>query len=254
MKHPFRVALLWLALLPVAAVAQEKVEASVSADFLSRYFWRGKKMGDFSIQPTAEVRWRGLFLQTSGNLGLDEDDIEELDLILGYRYKGFNASVIDYWQSGHDSENRYFYYDPEKGGHTFEGNLGFACKYFDLQAYCAFYGNDFRIDGKRAYSTYIELKVPFRLGGIDWELRGGMTPYESAGTMELKTVTTVLSEYVTTVPDYDYGEKLTCNVAALRATKDIAVGNVHIPIFAEFHTNPYLQKSSLVFGLSIIPF
>ena len=44
-----------------------------------------------------------------------------------------------------------------------------------------FWGNDHKINGDRAYSTYVELSVPFRAGGLDWDVRAGITPMESAG-------------------------------------------------------------------------
>ena len=52
------------------------------------------------------------------------------------------------------------------------------------------YGNDYKIDGSRAFSTYIELSVPFRAGGLDWDVRAGITPMESAGTSYKEIVLT----------------------------------------------------------------
>jgi len=254
MKTTKTLVLLTLALLPLAAMAQKRVEASVEADVLSRYVWRGLHRAGLSIHPTAEVRWQGLYLQATGSIGIHNEDVNEIDLWLGYRLAGFNIGVADYWETGIDPDNRYFYYDPEKGAHSYEGNLGYSCKYFSLQAFCTFYGNDYKLNGKQAYSTYIELSVPFRLGGIDFEVRGGMTPFESAGWKTEKTVQSLLSTKTVTVPEYLYADKTACTVAALRATKDIALGSVHLPVFAELNTNPYLQKAYLIFGLSVIPF
>jgi hypothetical protein len=117
-----------------------------------------------------------------------------------------------------------------------------------------FYGNDMKIDGKQAYSTYAELSVPFKLGGLDWQIRAGMTPFESSAEYVTKIIETpLLGEREAQVPDYTYADKAACVEAALRATKDIDLGDVRMPVFAEFNTNPYLKKASLLLGISIKP-
>ena len=37
------------------ALAQEKVETAIAADFVNEYIWRGQKCGDVSVQPTLGV-------------------------------------------------------------------------------------------------------------------------------------------------------------------------------------------------------
>ena len=46
------------AVMPFTAKAQDKVEASVGADFVSNYIWRGTDCGGVSIQPSMGVRHR----------------------------------------------------------------------------------------------------------------------------------------------------------------------------------------------------
>lgn len=253
--HQSIIAIFVLLMSPSVALAQKDFEGTVKADFVSRYIWRGMDKGDFAVQPEAELKWRGLSLGMNGSVGLDKNDAKEINLTLGYERWGFNIGVTDYWTADIDSENRYFYYDEKNGGHVFEGNLGYTCKYFSLQAYCMFYGNDFKIDGKHAYSTYAELTVPFSLGGVDWEVRAGATPFESSGHMITKTVyLPLLGNRETQVPEYDYADKFSCTEAALRATKDVRLGGFAIPVYAELNTNPYLKKAALLFGFTIKPF
>lgn len=45
-----------------AATAQDKVETTVSADFVNEYIWRGQKCGEVSIQPTLGIGYKGLSL------------------------------------------------------------------------------------------------------------------------------------------------------------------------------------------------
>jgi hypothetical protein len=48
-----------------------------------------------------------------------------------------------------------------------------------------------------------------------------------------------------------YGESFTCNMASLRATKNLEFKHFSVPVFVELHTNPYLQRANLVLGVTI---
>ena len=47
---------------PAMGMAQDKVEASVGADLVSGYIWRGQDLGGVSIQPTLSVSYKGFSL------------------------------------------------------------------------------------------------------------------------------------------------------------------------------------------------
>ena len=161
--------------------------------------------------------------------------------------------MIDYWTADVDPRNRYFYFGGEtECPHQLEANIGYSCEYGSLQAYTMFYGNDYKIDGKRAYSTYIELNVPFRLGGLQWDACVGVTPFESAGTTYEEEYQTASGKTKThTRGDWMYGESFTCNMASLRATKELEFKHFNVPVFVELHTNPYLQRANIVLGVAI---
>ena len=72
------------AAMPFTAKAQDKVEASVGADFVSNYIWRGTDCGGVSIQPSMGVSYKGLSLIAWGSVGIDKEDAREIDLTLGY--------------------------------------------------------------------------------------------------------------------------------------------------------------------------
>ena len=244
-----------LALLPTSMTAQEKdINAYVQADLVSHYMWRGQDLAGISIQPQIGIEWKGLSLTASGNAGFDNNDTQEIDLNVNYEKWGFNIGVTDYWQTGTDPDNRYFFFSPKKGAHQFEGNIGYTCKYGSLQAYTVFAGNDFKTNGDRAFSTYIELSVPFRLGGLDWDARAGVTPMESAGYTERVWFEAGGAQHYVDQNHYAYGEGFTCNMASLRATKTLEYKNVEIPVFAEMHTNPYLQTATFIVGIGIKAF
>lgn len=253
MRKIFALALAAITLLPAQVSAQDEFTASVSGSLVSRYMWRGIDMAGPSIQPSLTLGWKGLSLDVSGNIPFDKEDVRDIDVTLGYSLYGFNIGVIDYWTADVDPKNRYFYYGGEaECPHQLEANLGYTCKYGSLQAYTMVYGNDFKIDGDRAYSTYIELSVPFRLGGLDWDVRAGVTPFESAGSTYDETVITESGKTKTvTRGDWMYGESFTCNMASIRATKNLEFKHFNVPVFVELHTNPYLQRANLVFGVTI---
>lgn len=253
MRKIFALALAAITLLPAQVSAQDEFTASVSGSLVSRYMWRGIDMAGPSIQPSLTLGWKGLSLDVSGNIPFDKEDVRDIDVTLGYSLYGFNIGVIDYWTADVDPKNRYFYYGGEaECPHQLEANLGYTCKYGSLQAYTMVYGNDYKIDGDRAYSTYIELSVPFRLGGLDWDVRAGVTPFESAGSTYDETVITESGKTKTvTRGDWMYGESFTCNMASIRATKDLEFKHFNVPVFVELHTNPYLQRANLVFGVTI---
>ena len=254
MKFTAKKAFLAMILLVTAATAgaQRRVEGNVNADIISHYMWRGQDRGGFSVQPTMSLGWQGLSLSAFGSTGFSSDDPQEINLNLGYERWGVNIGVIDYWETGIDKNNRYLFFKEDECAHQLEGNIGYTCKYFSLQAYTVFWGKDRKINGDRAYSTYVELGVPFSLGGVDWKLRGGFTPFESAGTES----PLVEDGYYTGKykQDYYYAEGFACVEAALRATKTLDIGFSKMPVFAEMNVNPYLRTAQFVFGVTIQPF
>lgn len=220
----------------LCSMAQDEVETTISADFVSHYIWRGQHLGDVSIQPTLGVEYKGLSLSAWGNYGLsNSDDAKELDLTLSYTLGGFNIGVTDYWSSdGLDPEGRYFKYDAHGTNHVFEANVGYDFKLFSLQAFTNFAGCDGENkDGDRAYSMYFEANVPFALAGVDWSAQLGVVPFATT--------------------TYDTSDFSVTNVS-LTASKDIKVTeHFSIPAFVAINTNPCSKHAWLVFGFTLRP-
>ena len=103
MKKSFRKTTFLSALaiaIPAMGMTQDKVEASVGADLVSGYIWRGQDLGGVSIQPTLSVSYKGFSLSAWGTAGIEKEDAKEIDLTLGYTTGGFSISVTDYWFNG----------------------------------------------------------------------------------------------------------------------------------------------------------
>jgi hypothetical protein len=217
------------------AFAQDEIETTISGDIVSSYIWRGQDLGNVSLQPTLGVGYKGLSLTAWGNVGLtNSEDTKELDLTLAYTVGGFNVGITDYWTNdGGDPAARYFKYNAHGTNHVFEANVGYDFGFASLQWFTNFAGNDYKEDGKRAYSSYMEVVVPFKFSAIEWTATAGAVPSASAlyGTSGF-AVTNL----------------------ALKATKDIKVSDTFsIPVFAQVAANPCSQKAYLVLGFTLQP-
>ena len=218
------------------ALAQDKIETTISSDFVSSYVWRGQDLGSVAVQPTLGVEYKGLSLTAWGSYGfVDKDDAKEFDLTLAYTIGGFNIGVTDYWLSeGLDPDSRYFKYDAHGTNHVFEANIGYDFGFASIQWYTNFAGNDdVNKNGKRAYSSYFETNVPFLLAGVEWTATAGAVPYAT---------------------DYYGTSGFAVTNLSLKATKDIKVTErFSIPVFGQVTGNPCSRKAYLVFGFTLQP-
>ena len=222
----------------MTTLAQDEIEATVRGDLVSSYIWRGQDLGSTAIQPTLGVGYKGLSLTAWGSYGLvNADDVKEFDLTLDYTISGLSIGITDYWFSrmdGGDPDGRYFKYEAHGTNHVFEGYIGYDFSFAALRWFTNFAGNDgTNKDGKRAYSSYVEVNVPFKLATVDWTATAGAVPY-------------CTTSYGTT------GFAVT-NLA-LKATKDIKItDSFSIPIFGQVVANPCSQKAYLVLGFTLQP-
>ena len=223
----------------ISATAQDKVETTISGDVVSNYIWRGQDLGSVSLQPTLGIGYKGLSLSGWGSVGLsDPADAKEFDLTLSYTIGGLNIGVTDYWfnQGGLDPDGRYFKYDAHGTNHVFEANIGYDFGVASIQWFTNFAGNDgTNKDGKRAYSSYMEVAVPFKLATVDWTATAGAVPWAT-------------SFY------NDWTSGFAVTNLSLKATKDIKVtDSFTIPVFGQVVGNPCSQNAYLVFGFTLQP-
>ena len=220
----------------VTAKAQDTLETTIGTDLVSQYVWRGQDLGGVSVQPTLGIGYKGLSLSAWGSAGLSNPaDTREFDLTLAYTIGGFNIGVTDYWfNAGLDPLNRYFAYAADCTNHVFEANIGYDFGFASLQWYTNFAGNDgLTPDEKRAYSSYVEVSVPFVLGGVDWTAAAGAVPFAT---------------------DFYGVEGFGVVNVALTASKDIRItDSFSIPVFAQVAANPYSRNAFFVFGITLQP-
>jgi hypothetical protein len=220
----------------VTAKAQDALETTIGTDLVSHYVWRGQDLGGVSVQPTLGLAYKGLSLSAWGSAGLSNPaDTREFDLTLAYTIGGFNIGVTDYWfNAGLDPLNRYFAYAADCTNHVFEANIGYDFGFASLQWYTNFAGNDGLTPAeKRAYSSYVEVSVPFVLGGVDWTAAAGAVPFAT---------------------DFYGVEGFGVVNVALTASKDIRItDSFSIPVFAQVAANPYSKNAFFVFGITLQP-
>ena len=220
----------------MTTLAQDEIETTMSADIVNNYIWRGQDLGSVSLQPTLGIGYKGLSLTGWSNVGLsNSDDGKELDLTLAYTLGGLNIGITDYWtEVGGDPRGRYFKYDAHSTNHVFEANIGYDFGVASLQWYTNFTGNDgLNNDGERAYSSYVEANVPFKLASVGWTATAGAVPFAT---------------------DYYGTTGFAVTNLALRADKEIKVtDSFSIPVFGQVVANPCSQKAYLVLGLTLQP-
>ena len=225
-----------LSAVAVTAKAQDTLETTIGTDVVSQYVWRGQDLGGVSVQPTLGLVYKGLSLSAWGSAGLSNPaDTREFDLTLAYTVGGFNIGVTDYWfNAGLDPLNRYFAYAADCTNHVFEANVGYDFGFASLQWNTNFAGNDgLTPDEKRAYSSYVEVNVPFVLGGVDWTATAGAVPFAT---------------------DFYGVEGFGVVNVALTASKDIRItDSFSIPVFAQVAANPYSKNAFFVFGITLQP-
>lgn len=223
------IALMVAVLAPSFAKAQDKVEATLKADIVNSYVWRGQNLGSGAIQPELGISWKGLSLGAWASYGfINKDDTKELDIELGYQTGGFNVGLTDYFCSAGsgDCPDKYFRFKSGGKGpqvHVLEGNVGYDFGFMAVNWYTNIAGDD-------DYSSYFDFNVPFKLG-IDWEFNAGFVPY--------KTV-------------YYANDKFTCTNLSLKASKEIPVTEkFSIPVFGQLSANPDNGKFYFAFGLTL---
>lgn len=217
---------------PMMMSAQDEVETTIGADIVNQYIWRGQELGDVSLQPTLGIAYKGLSLTAWGSVGLsNKDNTKEFDLTAAYTTSGFHIGVTDYWFN--TPNERYFAYSAHETSHVFEANVGYDFEIASLNWYTNFAGNDgVNKDGKRAYSSYFEANVPFKLAACEWTATIGAVPYATSFYSDV-------NGFVVT------------NIG-IKATKDIKVNDhFSIPIFAGITANPSTEKTFFIFGVSL---
>lgn len=147
-------------------------------------------------------------------------------------YKNLTLYANNYFTQTEEEPFKYFNYSSHSTGHTFEVGAGYMLsEKFPLSVswYTTFAGNDYRENGKRAWSSYCELSYPFSVKDVNMSVEAGFTPWESM-----------------------YSDKFNVVNIGLSATKEIKItSNFSLPIFGKLIANPYEEQLYFVFGITL---
>ena len=228
---------LWLPILFIPVFAASPVtgqSASVGADIVSRYVWRGTDFGEsLSVQPALTFGFGGLEVGAWGSYSISASgaDANENDLWATYTINASNGAsiaftVTDYYFPAPGAEEGFLYTD----SHTLELAVGVTGpESFPISLYG---GMMARNDPDN--SVYLEASLPVSaFEGVDVGLVAGMVAGESGfyGTDGAAVVNLGVSAS-----------------KALEITDSFAP-----PVSVSYIFNPDSDRAFLVFGLSLAP-
>ena len=215
------------------AADNEKVTFDVNADVVSSYIWRGTDCGGFSIQPGATINWNrtGISFGAWASAELFESsqfaNMNEFDLSVSWSpIEALNIGVTDY----HFCDGEYWSQWNFSGEavHNLELNLSYDFGPVALAWNTCLTGSDYNSEGNRAYSTYVEVSAPFKLGGVECSGAVGILPWEDSFTSG----------------GINKGFNI-CNLS-VTAQKEVC----KLPLFGQIVFNPQTEASYFVVGLS----
>ncbi len=212
-------------------VVDNKLSVNTKLDLHSSHLWRGLKNGNtFSIQPTISVEKSGFTLGAwaayAGN-----DSYFEIDLFAEYSYKSFTFSLYDYYCPQTTQMNGFFEFRKSHTRHTLDAMISWSPEKlpFKIMASTFVLGDDISpVDGRQAYSTYIEPALVWEVKSFSGDIFVGYTPF---------------SGY--------YAQKPSVVNLGAGINYCLNVGRFEFPIQTKFSYNPILQTFWYSVGVSI---
>ena len=214
-----------------------------SADFVSRYVWRGTDFGNApAIQPSMNFSLKSFTIGAWGNYSLSSNTGGmELDLYAGYDFDfGLNLTFTDYYFPGEvqmadtlgiiSSQRKGSYFDYDNS-HTFEFAISQEIKGFQFML--AYYLN-------QDDDIYLEAGYSFN-DNISFFIGAGNKSYTNE---ELANKTPEL--------DGSYSDEFMLVNLGISVQKDLEITDkFSLPVGSTIIINPYTEQVFLVFNISI---
>ena len=237
-KRPlFAPLVLWVPAILAAAAAAEPASgqsASVGADVVSRYVWRGTDFGEsMAVQPALTFSLGNLEAGAWGSYSVSKSgaDANENDLWATYTVEAGNGASItlgftDYYFPAPDAEHGFRNAD----AHTFELSVGFSGP---ESLPVSLYGG-MLVKGDEDNSVYLEASLPVdAVEGVDLGLVAGMVAGKS-GFYKTEGAGLV-------------------NLGVSAGTEVEITDSFALPVSVSWIVNPTADRSFLVFGMSLVP-
>ena len=225
-----------LALMLTAAIGASAGDWSVSfaTEASTQFLWRGFAVGKSpTIVPGITLNYArgGLGLEAGycSVTELQKGHYLEMDLWATARYKGFTFTALEQGVGNNLGIGGY--------NDNFELTLIYELPLEHLPVSVSWNtfvaGDDFNLDGSRAFSSYAELRVPCVFNNFSVCATAGAVPFKSEGI-------------------YKNGGGFKFINLSLRAGYTLAAGeSFHLPFYAQYSYNPLLGSSFFVLGCSL---
>lgn len=223
-----------------AAAAQNSVEPYVRVDLTSSYLWRGYKVAGPSIQPEAGIRWKGASLFVWGNEELSptvsSGAPHEIDVFLKYKLcKQLTVGLMNVYVSNRGNGILSFGSIPHAANGV-DATLSADLKYvtMDWSTTIAAY-DGYNRHGNRAYGSYLQVGVPFKVNVFDCSAKVGIVPYYNS------------------IYNLDRSKGFHVNMCSLKAQHSFKLmdDKADITPFTQLMVNPSSQDAFFQIGVSL---
>lgn len=226
------ISFVFVLLFVATATAEPKVKINGGADLVSSYIWRGSYNAGASVQPTLAMEVAGFRVGAWGSTDFGGNGKKEVDLSVGYTWRGLTVGVTDYWWAGEGTFD-YFHYSEGSTAHFFEGNISYQLPIEKFPLIIS-WNTIFAGADQNNYSTYVELCYPFTVHTVDMKAVVGFAPWYSPAFLPSESRSFSV-----------------CNVAVAAEKSIKCSDNFSIPLFSQLIFNPATEDIHLVFGLSL---
>lgn len=244
MKRTIACVLVVMALLTAGHVsAQDKgISFSAGSDLVSSYIWRGIYEAGISLQPTMTMSAGNFSATAWGTVDFASTSYKEMDITLAYTLGPVTLSLADlYWEGvagNRDMISRNYFTFDNHSPHRIEVGANWVVSEkipFTLSWYTILFGAaDINSEGKRAYSSYLEIAYPFQVKGIDMKAGVGMVPWNAYGTYGVDRDFYVQNIFFNAGKTWNFGEN----------------DDMNIGLFTNLIWNPVLEDVNFVGGFS----
>lgn len=199
----------------------------------SRHIWRGTKLGDApAIEPS--ITFAGShFGFNIWAAKTTNKSYSEIDLIPYWQFGELTFSVLDYYNPSVGEKNQFLNFKDGECRHSLEITLdNYSGEKSRIKWMFGMFvaGDKNEATGNPFYSTYIELKYPFAVLGIDAEPFAGLTPFNGF-----------------------YAEKFAVINSGVALCKEFKLSSrLSIPLILTYTYNPYEDKHFLTFGTGFL--
>ena len=211
------------------AMTREKPYFEIGVDAANSLVWRCRYTQGANIQPSFALRYK--CFELGGWAYSNYKDGKMAELWLSYKYRGASLTLMDYWIDNLDFSKGYFIYDNKTNLRALEVIGQYTLPPIPLTFLWStfFFKDDVNIQGRRIYSSYLEINYLFSLDNFQFKASVGATPWAS-------------------LYQDGNGFKLT-NIGIDAQANILKISNFKIPMFSQLVFNPYREQLYWIVGV-----